>query len=362
MKIESTQREKISSFLFKSICEGRYKAGESIPPLRKLARDFGTSTFPVRQAVSQLEKRGLLVRRHGSGVYVAANIPKMDFCDAVALVLDASGHIFGDLCRLLANNLRSQNRVALTLPWGNPETRQTMEQAARSGTRFFIVRGEHFFPFGWFTEGPLSQAHLIAVLVCDCFVPEMKVHRAIVDHAAAGRNVAEHLLANGHRGLLVIGTPDMLEAAETRTVALAAFGHELLRTWRESHRPLQMLPSVRDAAGEYQVNVVQLLGILRSAGAPTAIVGLRDFDAWQAQDAIRRAAPELLPRLEIFGYGDTPWSRAAQPPFSTVNWNLEEIAAKACDIVQTLQRDPQAPAMSFTVNARLVLRPEASNT
>jgi GntR family transcriptional regulator len=50
---------------------GELKPGEQLPPLPELCRDFGLSQGTVRQALSDLERQGLIVRRHGKGSYVA---------------------------------------------------------------------------------------------------------------------------------------------------------------------------------------------------------------------------------------------------------------------------------------------------
>jgi GntR family transcriptional regulator len=45
--------------------------GSAIPPERRLAADLGISRPTLRAAIEELVREGLLVRRHGSGTYVA---------------------------------------------------------------------------------------------------------------------------------------------------------------------------------------------------------------------------------------------------------------------------------------------------
>jgi GntR family transcriptional regulator len=47
------------------------EVGEAIPPERKLASDLGVSRPTLRAVIDELVREGLLLRRHGSGTFVA---------------------------------------------------------------------------------------------------------------------------------------------------------------------------------------------------------------------------------------------------------------------------------------------------
>src|SRR5919109_4676605 len=52
------------------------RVGDAIPSERRLAASLSVSRPTLRQAIDELVREGLLVRRHGSGTYVAeAKIP-----------------------------------------------------------------------------------------------------------------------------------------------------------------------------------------------------------------------------------------------------------------------------------------------
>ena len=50
---------------------GGLEVGAAIPPERRLAADLGVSRPTLRAAIEELVREGLLLRRHGSGTYVA---------------------------------------------------------------------------------------------------------------------------------------------------------------------------------------------------------------------------------------------------------------------------------------------------
>lgn len=60
----------LAAKLEQSVFSGRWPAGARIPSERDLAAQHGVSRQTVREALDELERAGLLTRRHGSGTYV----------------------------------------------------------------------------------------------------------------------------------------------------------------------------------------------------------------------------------------------------------------------------------------------------
>ncbi len=67
----------ISEALIRDIAAGRLANGERLPPEREMARLHGTSLRTLRKALTELEDKGLIERRQGSGNYVRATPGKM---------------------------------------------------------------------------------------------------------------------------------------------------------------------------------------------------------------------------------------------------------------------------------------------
>ncbi|HVY87081.1 MAG TPA: FadR/GntR family transcriptional regulator [Caulobacterales bacterium] len=57
------------------IREGKYALGRRLPSERDLAEEMQVSRPTIREAMIALEIRGLVVARHGSGIYVAETLP-----------------------------------------------------------------------------------------------------------------------------------------------------------------------------------------------------------------------------------------------------------------------------------------------
>ena len=64
--------DSIAAMLEDRLAAGAYAVGRRLPAERDLAAEFGVSRTAVRAALARLEDRGLVVRRVGSGTFVAA--------------------------------------------------------------------------------------------------------------------------------------------------------------------------------------------------------------------------------------------------------------------------------------------------
>ncbi|WP_322795290.1 PLP-dependent aminotransferase family protein [Tepidiforma sp.] len=70
---------RLAAGLRQAITDGRIRPGERLPPTRVLARTLGMARNTVLDAYDQLTSEGYLVARHGSGTFVAPEIPDRAF-------------------------------------------------------------------------------------------------------------------------------------------------------------------------------------------------------------------------------------------------------------------------------------------
>ena len=55
------------------VAAGRLAAGEEVPPIRVLAEQLVINPNTVAKAYHELEREGIVTKRHGSGTYVSDN-------------------------------------------------------------------------------------------------------------------------------------------------------------------------------------------------------------------------------------------------------------------------------------------------
>lgn len=88
---------RIASALRDAINDGEFQPGQPIPSRAELVKHFGVANATVHRAVSTLQAEGLLVGRHGSGVFVRVHREPQPVTedDSVYLVVQDQGGIFG---------------------------------------------------------------------------------------------------------------------------------------------------------------------------------------------------------------------------------------------------------------------------
>lgn len=81
----------ISETLIREISAGRLVDGERLAPERALAAQYGTTVRTLRKALTELEKKGLLERRQGSGNYVRTKDRVLSIYSMLRLELHGGG-------------------------------------------------------------------------------------------------------------------------------------------------------------------------------------------------------------------------------------------------------------------------------
>jgi GntR family transcriptional regulator of arabinose operon len=65
--------ERLKNSFIAAIESGRLRPGDALPPEKALAQSFGVARNTIRQALQELERRGMLQRIHGRGTFVDKN-------------------------------------------------------------------------------------------------------------------------------------------------------------------------------------------------------------------------------------------------------------------------------------------------
>ncbi|MDA0841351.1 MAG: GntR family transcriptional regulator [Planctomycetota bacterium] len=353
--------DQVFEVLQDEISSGLLAPGSKMPSIRELSQRFRISVFPIRQAVERLEAQGYVVRRHGSGTYVKDRPVELKMSNSAVLCMPATGHLYGDMTRLLLDQLHDVGLFASVLDTSHSDAGDLLARALYSDARFLITHAGGGFPFSALESGIPDGKHLLAVISWESSTHRDCVHRILVNHVAGSRLIAEHLWSAGHRHALVAGPENMIKSSgawEGKGACppeLHVQGAGFAPEWLQRGGKLTNLPTRHEAAT--CCDEEHLLAILNKSDPPTAIFGLRDVDAWDVKTLLHTLQPDALDHLTFIGNGDTPWSQAAHPPFSTLNWNLEKVAAHASRLIRRIMdgKAPKSPVFE-KVAPTLVLR------
>ncbi|MEI6971881.1 MAG: GntR family transcriptional regulator [bacterium] len=352
----------IAYALTKEIVSGGRPAGSKLPSQRALAKRFKTSQTSIARAFSILAADGYVRTRQGAGVFVLDRPTGLHMADCALLCMPAAGHIFSDLTELLHGRLGALGLLPATLDLRDREE-CLLRRALHSEVRFIIVTGGALFPFSAFDEKTLATKHVIAVLAWESDNLLDRVHRIIVDHSAGMRLLAKHLWDAGHRRVLLAGPPNMLTHAAKWgargecPARLNVPGTGFALSWDRLGG--QTIPFLchHEHPGRPACDAGELHGIMTSRDAPTAVVGLRDVDAWDIQTGVSQFPSQACKTISFFGSGDTPWSRMEGRSFSSLDWNLREIADLATGVIGDIQAGKMvASPVVKMISPRLVLR------
>jgi DNA-binding LacI/PurR family transcriptional regulator len=200
--------------------------------------------------------------------------------------------------------------------------------------------------------GQIRGAGLPMVLVDSDDLPE---HSSIVvDDEAGARAAAEHLLALGHRDVLVLavegavatsGAPDPRGVSERRLrgyrAAFAAAGVEL--------------PDAHQVAGRASIDggSSAFLRAWAAGSRPTAVLAMSDAMAIGAMRAARELGVRIPGDLSVVGFDDIDLAGHVDPPLTTVH---QPIRQKGADAVRLLLAEVEQPGASRPEHVRLATR------
>lgn len=229
------------------ILTGEIKPGELLSQV-KLAREFGVSTTPLREAMRQLQGEGLLISEPNRRARVAAlDVQNLDAVYAERILLEALGIALSvplftdaDLERLqtLQTTMTASAATEDLDPWNRAHSefhellvRHASEPLTQT-IRLFSERGERYrkmsvlgdSPRGWTAAAAEHQSIIDAVI-------ERAAHRAageLARHLArTAITIVAHLSPEG-------------DARATRTAV------QMVSSWNRDEQPLQSLVAPRD--------------------------------------------------------------------------------------------------------------------
>jgi len=120
--------QQIAAQLCQLIREGHYRPGDRLPAERDLAEQLQVSRASLREALRGLEIAGIVESHHGGGTYVRNGFVQ-GLISPLALVLEASGDLIGDLweVRLIVE----PDVAALAALRATPTDMATLEEVLR---------------------------------------------------------------------------------------------------------------------------------------------------------------------------------------------------------------------------------------
>ncbi|MEZ4709470.1 MAG: LacI family DNA-binding transcriptional regulator [Caldilineaceae bacterium] len=180
--------------------------------------------------------------------------------------------------------------------------------------------------------------------------PDWRFPYVDVDGRAGTRLATEHLLAQGHQKVALLGWPEPSRAGTAR-----ANGYlEAMQTTGIAAPPEWILRG----AGEVAVGVelTQQLLALPEAIRPTAVVTVDDSLAIGAMQAAQQAGLTVGRDFGVTGFDDTPGIQHLSPPLTSVRQPLRQVGTAIVELLIALMQGKEKESQQINLPPRLIVR------
>lgn len=354
----SRKYERIYRHLKEQITSGLLPPGAKLPPERHLMQQFAVSRPTVRHALGLLVSEGFIVRRVGSGSYVAPPKARPGSSRAFGLLIPGlgRGEIFEPICARIAELSQAYD---FTLSWGasgaytKGEGLEIVAQARRFAAAG--VDGVFFQPLELVEGAPdisreavdiLTSSGIPIVLIDADYAPfpERSPYDLIgIDNIRAAYRATWHLCAQGARRVDFVSRPFTAVTAQYRRVG-----------YRQALLDAGITPT---AAWEHELDPEDAEAVRRMcAGGATDILCVNDETAALLMRTLDQIGYPCPKKVRVVGFDDVKYARLVRVPLTTVRQPCNAIAESAVYAMLSRVADPHMPARSIYLDGELVVR------
>jgi len=353
-KSTTPKYQQILDELTEAIASGKYSVGQRLPSEYELVSTFGTSRVTVNRALRELQLKGLIERRAGSGSYVNPSLAK-GYTFGLLIPELGRTEIFEPICRGMAEAKEAGHHALL---WGKtlPDSGlggEDVDSLCRQLTSK-KVSGVFFAPLELTPEKDainraiaerFERAGIPIVLLDRDLVsyPERSRYDIVgIDNRRAGYVVTKHLISAGARNPVFVGRPGSAPTVDAR---IAGFREAIMDSELVFRPDLVWRIDPRDST-----SVEQLVK------TTDAIVCANDFTAAHVMKVLHELKIQVPGRIRMAGIDDVKYATLLPVPLTTIRQPCAEIGATAVEtMVQRLQH-PDFPGRDIALNFRLIVR------
>ena len=354
-----TERE-ILETLLAEITNGTFSEAGKLPSEAALCGRFGVSRMTVRGALSELQRRGLIEKRNGSGSFLTRRALRKSGIVGLVIPDFRMFEFFSTMQTEIARHCARLNYRVELVTTDEVEPEAAVADLRHKVRRLATIRPEGviFRPYvaNNFAKASneivqiLKHAEIPVVLIDADIVqpPERSEFDLVaVDNIAAGRRIARHLYEQGYRRIAFLSGTRVRAMNTNWANRLFGLAGELALLGVENAVRTLLCPP------ESQKSVI---AALRGRQGPDAIVCGNDEQAaslLKTLSAIGRRVPE---DIAVIGFDNSDRARNSHPPLSTVSQPIGKIAATAFKTLLARIRYPNNDPRETYLPAPIVIR------
>lgn len=356
----SAKYENVASTILAEINAKKFSSGK-LPSEEVLVRRFAVARGTVRKALDELQRKGVVESRKGSGYYLTAR--GLHRTNRIGLLMPEI--TFTPLFHRLAHEVSvfaEKSGISVFLGQGAGGTAAKRTQVAKSVARNFVKQGVDGVIFRPLVNDGLQKANIaiidilrkakVPVVLIDCDVCHFPKQSGLdvvgINHLDAGRHIAAHLLKRGCRQIVFLqgGPPSV-----NRRDRLSGVAGEVVTAgarWDDN--------SVVKLTGSDAEGVEKVVKILEDGATPDALICGHDAFAVMLMKRLVEKGIRIPEDIAIVGFDDDPCAGLATPPLTTVHQPARRIAAEAVKTLAWRIENPDAPPRRIFVPATLIER------
>jgi GntR family transcriptional regulator of arabinose operon len=335
--------------------DGRYREGSRLPSEAELVEQFQTSRPTVGRALRDLQERGFVDRRAGSGTYV--RLREIDKAHVFGLLIpDASEtEIFEPICQGLAES-RYHDRNALL--WGNTgPAGESKELIARRLCKQYVERkvsGVLFAPLELTRFKDEVNEEIVAMLG-SAGIPVVLLDRCIysyprrsrfdmvgIDNRRAGFVITDHFLKAGLRQVAFLARPQSASTVDARVSG-----------YREALHARQQ-PIEAELVWRGEPDDADYIGERIAESRPDAIVCANDNTAAHLMQTLDKLGLKVPEDVRIAGVDDVRY--AGPLSLTTLRQPCRQIGVVAMSAMLERLENAEIPARDILLDFELVVR------
>ncbi len=354
---ESGKAVRIAQSLLGEIRDRVYADG-NFPSENELAERFGAARETIRKAVDVLVCDGIVRRVKGCGTFLTGRAERKTGLVGLIVPDATSAEIFSEFIHQI-DAIASRNGYKLAV--ANLERRGDVGAGVRRAARELAVRRVEGVIYRPLIDERFANSNLevvrifknaeIPVVLLDSDVvqpPERSEYDLVnIDNIAAGRRIADHLLACGRRRIaFLMGGKSFGANANWRNRLFGLAGELALNGAENAVKVLDFAPD----------NAAAVEKLRRSRQRPDAIVCGNDDTAALLVKTLVSAGLRVPDDVAVVGFDDAPSARFSVPPLTTIRQPAREIALSALRLLLARIRHPSAEPTELHLPAPLVVR------
>ncbi len=329
--------------------------GRRLPAERSLAAELGVSRGTLQKALAELEARGVVERRHGSGTYAAER----------GTAAGRGRRPPGRICVLVPGRHLDEQGWSYYADM----VRGAVRGASRAGVDLEVLRLEEFWegvPLGGWArlrefegfvvverdEYSLTSALLGLgrgpVVLLDSHLRDLPVIGVVDGSFQGARRAVSHLLRQGHRRIAFIAPGEHPEAPHEKT---QGYRDALTRAGVPVEDELFCSPGYRDVEQNVRDGVKRFLDLVEP---PTAIFAGTDNRALTAMAELEAGGVRVGEDVALVGFGDSAYRRGTCDRLTSVRIHTRRMGEAAVRAV--LESPGRNEARAIIVPNRLIVR------